>query len=347
VITLDEVARLANVSRGTVDRVIHGRGRVSKETAKRVKAIIKQVNYKPNILARSLSLARTFNFGVLLPYANQDGNYWLLPRHGVERARRDLEVYKVSVSYVEYDKYSLSSFNAACDEILENRGDFDGLLIAPVLSEAMAKFIKRIPANLPYVFFDSDLPNAQSLTYIGEDSRQSGVLAARLMRLSVHKSGTIATVRVVPRNDHIDERIQGFTKGLLGDERLKLKVYECDRQADPDIFSKIFSRIIEEQGEKLQGLFVPMATVAPFARALRGLGLSDDVSLIGYDLTEENAQCVRDGSIRFLICQRSEYQGYESVNSLFRHIVLNQPVETRKFVPLDIITRENIDYHME
>ena len=123
-ITLDEVARLANVSRGTVDRVIHGRGRVSKETAKRVKAIIKQVNYKPNILARSISLARTFNFGALLPLADQDGHYWLLPRHGIERARRDLEVYKVTVSYIEYDKYSLPSFRKACDDILENRDDY-------------------------------------------------------------------------------------------------------------------------------------------------------------------------------------------------------------------------------
>ena len=84
--TLRDIALRAKVSIGTVDRVLHGRGRVSLETAHRVKQIVKELNYKPNILARSLSLAKMFNFAALLSRPDQDGNYWELPLKGIERA---------------------------------------------------------------------------------------------------------------------------------------------------------------------------------------------------------------------------------------------------------------------
>lgn len=55
-IRLTDIARMANVSVGTVDRVIHNRGRVSEENIRRVKEIMEQVGYKPNLIARSLAV---------------------------------------------------------------------------------------------------------------------------------------------------------------------------------------------------------------------------------------------------------------------------------------------------
>ena len=52
-VTLNEIAKLANVSVGTVDRVIHNRGRVSEETKKRVQQLIDDLDYKPNVIAQN------------------------------------------------------------------------------------------------------------------------------------------------------------------------------------------------------------------------------------------------------------------------------------------------------
>ena len=57
-IRLTDIARLANVSVGTVDRVIHNRGRVSEENIRRVKEIMEQVGYRPNLIARSLAVKK-------------------------------------------------------------------------------------------------------------------------------------------------------------------------------------------------------------------------------------------------------------------------------------------------
>ena len=54
-IRIVDIAKMAGVSVGTVDRVIHNRGRVSEENRKKVQAILEMVNYQPNLMARSLA----------------------------------------------------------------------------------------------------------------------------------------------------------------------------------------------------------------------------------------------------------------------------------------------------
>ena len=52
--TIQDIARHANVSVGTVDRVLHNRGSVMPEKKERVEEAIKQLNYNPNALASNL-----------------------------------------------------------------------------------------------------------------------------------------------------------------------------------------------------------------------------------------------------------------------------------------------------
>jgi LacI family transcriptional regulator len=63
--TLKDVARLAGVSTKTVSRVVNNQGEIRKETRERVKEVIEQLGYRPNILARSLIRQRTNTLGVV------------------------------------------------------------------------------------------------------------------------------------------------------------------------------------------------------------------------------------------------------------------------------------------
>ena len=62
--TIKKIAKLANVSPGTVDRIIHNRGQVSKENIEKVNAIIKEYGYNKNIFASNLVLNPDKNMGV-------------------------------------------------------------------------------------------------------------------------------------------------------------------------------------------------------------------------------------------------------------------------------------------
>ena len=78
-IRIVDIAKMAGVSVGTVDRVIHNRGRVSEENRKKVQTILEMVHYQPNLMARSLAsknniicgnysfFLRTENIGKLFP----------------------------------------------------------------------------------------------------------------------------------------------------------------------------------------------------------------------------------------------------------------------------------------
>ena len=56
--TVQEIAKLANVSAGTVDRVLHNRKGVSQKTKEKIQAIIAEHDYKPNIIARQLKIIK-------------------------------------------------------------------------------------------------------------------------------------------------------------------------------------------------------------------------------------------------------------------------------------------------
>lgn len=342
--SVKEIAKRANVSIGTVDRVIHNRGRVSPETKIKIKKIIKEINYKPNIFAKNLSLGKTYRFGVFMPKLTQDSNYWQLPDKGINKAQAELIKYKVEMNYFYYDRYSELSFKNSFNNLMKQK--LDGILIAPVLTSAATQMIKTIPENIPYVFFDSTLPEANCLSAIGQDSFQSGILAAKLMQMMVKEKGCIAAVKILPEDFHINERLRGFQTLLNNRNDLNMKIYEADSNKSQKEFNKLSEKILCEN-KNLKGIFISNAWTYPFAEYFSSLTECKNVFIIGYDLIQKNIRHLRDGSIHFIISQRPEMQGYEGIYTLFRHIVLKEKVKNKTLIPLDILTKENLEYYQD
>jgi LacI family transcriptional regulator len=342
--SIRDIARRARVSIGTVDRVLHNRGRVAKETRVKVLRIISRLDYRPNIYARNLSLGKTFTFGVLMPRLPQDSGYWQLAASGIDRARRELEPYQVRVKYFHFNRYSEKSFTLAARACLGD--DLDGLLIAPVLQQAAQEMISREIGNLPYGFFDSTIPGTHSLTSIGQDPFQSGVVAANLMRKIVNPKGDIALVKVIPDDFHISERVRGFTTAMQEQPDVRLHHYEADSRDPADLSYLLPQRILKES-VFLAGIFVTNAWTHPIAKYFQKQEAEKRVRIIGYDLVRENVRHLRNGIIDFLISQRPEMQGYLGILSLHRSVVLRQKVRKRIRVPLDILTADNLIYYQE
>lgn len=66
-VTIYDVAREANVSMATVSRVINGNPNVKPTTRKKVLAVIEELNYRPNAVARGLASKKTTTVGVIIP----------------------------------------------------------------------------------------------------------------------------------------------------------------------------------------------------------------------------------------------------------------------------------------
>jgi LacI family transcriptional regulator len=343
-VSIKDIAAKAEVSIGTVDRVLHNRGRVSEETKTRVERIVRKLGYRPNIHARNLSLDRAYSFGVVIPRLSQDSEYWRIPMKGIEKAGRELQMYKVRVHPYCFDRYSEQAFGRALREAL--RAKPDGLLMAPVLPHIAQELIPTIPKDLPYVFIDSTIPGTKCLSFIGQDPFQSGFLAARLMLRSVRDAGSVAIVKVTPEDFHIAERIRGFLSGLQDSPQKGARVYEADSHRGEEAFSEVVGLILREN-KHLGGLFVSNAWTHAIARLVNANSAREKISLIGYDLVGKNLKALQQGSVDFLISQRPEMQGYEGIYCLYEHVVLRETVKQKIMVPIDILTKDNVQYYQD
>ena len=62
-------------------------------------------------------------------------------------------------------------------------------------------------------------------------------------------------------------------------------------------------------------------------------------------MVEKNARCLRQGSISFLIAQHAYMQGYSCVETLFEAIVLKKEVEPVNYMPIELLTKENVEFY--
>lgn len=340
-ITIKEIARKANVSIGTVDRVLHNRGRVAPETERSIRKIVEESGYKPNLNARSLSLKQSWSLAVLMPLTSQDGGYWKKPKSGILRAAKELEPYNVRVGFFHYNKYEERSFREQFRQMLAAKPD--GILMAPVLSTTAKELIGEIPDTTAYLFFDANLEDTRKLSFIGQNSFDSGVQAGELMKLTIHEAGTVIAIQPMINDNHIRQRSEGFCHAIATAKKLTAKVYTPERSGDKESFRRLLNRVFKEN-DQVRGIFVSNAACHYAAEYLVDQSL-ESIRLIGYDLVANNIDYLELGVIDFLICQRPENQGFEGIHLLYRYLAFGAETEQQIFMPLDIITRQNLKYY--
>ena len=100
---IKDIARLAGVSIGTVDRVIHDRGEVAEKTRLKVQRILKETHYSPNVMAQVLKSKKRVHLVSLLPEPNEDNSFWKKHPIGMLKAIEELDPFPVTLSQVTFD----------------------------------------------------------------------------------------------------------------------------------------------------------------------------------------------------------------------------------------------------
>lgn len=72
-----------------------------------------------------------------------------------------------------------------------------------------------------------------------------------------------------------------------------------------------------------------------------------DFHLMGYDLLRRNVACLKEGVIDFIIAQQPTVQGYNSIECLCNHLILRKKVKDCNYMPINLITTENIDFYFD
>lgn len=342
---IKEIAKRANVSIGTVDRVIHNRPGVSKKTKEKINLIINELGYQPNLIARRLASKKLIRIATLTPKVPGETVYWEVLLNGIVQAESEIESYGVRVEKYFFDQNDKKSFDQQAALLLQT--NVDGVLLTPIFIEESTRFANLCQdRNIPYVFINSDLPQVESLSYIGPNLFNSGYLVAHLIRYLIHHDSKILVANISKEleSHHYTLRKEEGLRAYFADKGPPIPIVKVDiRQTDYESVEKNIARLLD-QHQDIKIIFATNSRVSTVARYLEKSGKTD-LLLIGYDFLPENIEYLKKGTIDFLICQKPHEQAYRGVMALYQHLAFTTEVEKVNFMPIDIITRENYAFY--
>ncbi|TKB99192.1 LacI family DNA-binding transcriptional regulator [Pedobacter cryophilus] len=339
-----EIARRAEVAIATVDRVLNNRKGVSAKTKEKILGIIKELDYKPNIMARRLASNKTLKFAVLIPKVSEETDYWKAPLEGVKNAASEIKDYGIIVDIYFFDQNNKLTFSTEAVKILEK--DYQGVILAPMFEEESISFIQKCYIkNIPYVFINSDIDEQNSLCYIGPNLYQSGYLAGHLISYLISEKQKILLVNISKEIDphhHLLRKEEGFRAYFNVNHKendlIKIDIKETDYLSVKQKIAEVLTQT------SIDIIFVTNSRVSSVARYLEETGQSH-IKLIGYDFLEENINYLKKNVIDFLICQKPQEQGYKGIMALYNFLVNSSAVDKQNYMPIDIITKENYKFY--
>ena len=341
-IGIKQIAELANVSIGTVDRVLHKRGGVSKATEEKILKIISENGYQRNTMASRLKLAsvKKIKFAVLLPETTSNSNYWGLPKKGISKALKELKEFGVKVDYYTFSGSSSASFQKNSERIfLKN---YDAIVTVPFFEKecnALLEITKR--RNIKVVFLDTEIPLQFPANFIRQNSHKAGMVAGRLLYGLVGDQGEYIIVNTLNdkgiqvNNKQREDGFRAFFKSIEKDVSIKAINHPLNDAL----------KVTEEmeswfKGDNPKGIFVTNSRAYLIPQILTKYNIGN-TSLMGFDLNKENLEYLQNGQIDFLINQQPKYQGYVAIKNLFNLLTKQNDSKLHLDIPIEIIVKEH------
>ena len=342
-ITILDIARHTGLSKGTVDRVLHNRGEVSRKSFDKVMQAIQELGYEPNIYASMLASHRHCTLVVLIPAA-EPGTFWDISRRGIEKASELTHRLGAEVTLVTYAQYDVQSFRDACERVLSLKPD--GVVLAPMYrDESLALTAHLKESGIPYVYIDSKLEEDDYLAYFGMPMQKSGYLCADLLTQG-RRIPSVLVVRIQRQDasyyDPNVTRRAGFTEYMLANNP------ECSIHylfIDPTHPERIRDSLLDfyKTHPEVCNLVMFNSRVYLIAPYLEEFGLKE-MRIIGFDNLDANVDALRRGIVTMLIAQRPDEQVSLAIEALTDFILLKKLPESRDhFMHMDILTRYNVE----
>ncbi len=202
-VTINDIAKLTNVSKSTISRVINRSGPVASQTRERVMKAIDALNYQPNEIARSLSLKRTKTIGIIVqdirnPYYAE--SCWYAER---------------MFKRFEYKTIICNADNNPEDEatILDNMRfrNVDGILCVGIQEDASRIVGFLTKTDIPLVLVDREIKNFD-IKQVVIDNEYGGHLVADYLFSLGHRDIAFVTSKFTEAERH---RLAGFQEAFI------------------------------------------------------------------------------------------------------------------------------------
>jgi LacI family transcriptional regulator, galactose operon repressor len=328
--TIKDLAELAQVSTGTVSRVINDGPGVGIETRKRILKLIKELDYQPNASAQGLAAKRSNNIGVIIPHTggySMSSAYWpnLMTAITEKAASKDYNVL-LSTARSEED------IDSAYKSILKGRR-IDGLIIGAEQfgDKQLAELLLK---DFPFVMVGKSVNISHY--YVDVDN----VGGARRMTEHLISRGhqNIAMLAGPENYPSVTSRVNGFREAMDSAGLNSAHVYYC-----PYWTERAFqiSREIIHSNHGITAIFAAagdlITGVLKVAKEEK-LRVPEDLSIASFDdhpLYEYFSPAIT------AVCQPITLLGEAAVNQLFLLMEGKFPEEKGKILSTEIVIRES------
>nr|WP_299385775.1 substrate-binding domain-containing protein [Allomuricauda sp.] len=334
--TLQDIAELAQVSRGTVDRVVNKRGKVSKKAQKKVEDVLKRLDYTPNLIARSLKRNQNLVIAVVIPIHNEHDIYWHQCAQGIAEAERKWGQFGIILKYFHYHK-NQESFASMFSQAIEM--DPNAILMAPIHYEELKTLFSDAEAkDIPIGLINTPIEEIDYMTFVGQDYQKSGRLAAQLMANLIgsdpHNKILVAHLGVdTDHAVHLHAKEKGF-RAYFDEHFPGLKIDTVSYSSDD---------VVENMDADLSNITGIYVTTSKTHLLSDYLDKHPKIKVIGYDLVPKNVVQLQQGNINILLNQNPKLQGDTGISSLAEHLLYNTDIPQKRLFPIDIVMTENLE----
>lgn len=339
-LTIRDIAKLAGVSRGTVDRVLHNRGRVDPELEQRVRAIINECDYQPSRVARQLSMRKQKISIGFISRLDQNG-FWSIVVRSAAQAERELAEYGITVEKRFFDYCLPETQLQMIDEVVAL--GISALVIVPLDDPSIRERLQELAdSGISVVLLQSELSGFEPMCYIGSDYYIGGQTAAGLMHNFT--GGRPLKVALLNGSRYLSShslRRKGFLDEMQAYHTLCEIMETDDITTDPE-YAYRQARELLEKTDEINAVYTVPDNAAAVSRAIRDAGRIGAVTHIGYGMTDATRPCILDGSLSAIIGHRAEQQGAMPFTVLLDYFTSGQLPESRRILMLnDIFIKQN------
>ena len=345
-ITIKDIAEIAGVSVGTVDRVLHNRANVSQSAREKVEKALKNMNYHPNVYASALAYNKSYTFYLLMPI-HESETYWEEIEQGAQKAIETRRDFHIDVKIMYYERFNNDSFIEQYKKCIEQNPD--GVIIVPVELDVTKVFTDSLhDKQIPFILLDSYMPDLKPLSFWGQDSFCSGYFAAKMLMLIASEEKQIMLLKQV-KNGQVTSKQQrnrevGF-RHYMKDHYPNIEIVEL--QIPFKSTKRKYDIILKEFFDAHPHIHhcITLNSKAHIVGEYLLRNNIRNVQIMGYDMVAKNAKCLKEGSISFLIAQHGYQQGFNCVDTLFKAVVLKEKVQPINYMPIELLTKENMEFY--
>ena len=334
-VTIQKIAELSGVSRGTVDRVLHGRPNVNPMIREKVVRAAEKLGYQPPVPPKSADCRQA---AILIPQWT-DGYFNRQIVSGIRKALRYIADPAFVLTEQPLRTMTMQELLRAIEEQI--RSGVDGLIIrAENTPEVRAAIEQAVQQGVTVITYDADVPDSGRLCHAGQDLVRAGAIAAGVMARLIRPPEHVLIVTGNLRMEAHKGRVDGFCRRLLelGFYEDAYRVIETNEM--PELTGELVAQALQADS-RLHAVYMACQPLSGCIASIRKARRTTRPHIVCNDLTPTAKRYLREGTVDFVIGQSFSQESFHAVLAMYQMLLRGvKPKRELYYTDLRLITQE-------